>query len=201
MAHNLDDTYPGKTTVDGNNPKGTFKNRTSDILKDGTPFERQWASDVWGFLSHVLNQASITPDGSEENESVSQIFSASRILFIPKQYLGDGTDFTVSGPGAWSTVRAVAEVYQTLNGAWIFDFQIRGTHVGDATPAITVSGILAKDVANFTQTYSALSSGFSPSRASISQNTNVFNIVFSGAATDTSLSGKIELKEKPTFAD
>lgn len=76
MAINLDTSYPGKTTVDANNPNGTFKNRTTDVLKDGTPFEKKWASDVWGFLSHFLNLAGIVPSGAEENETNSQYYTA-----------------------------------------------------------------------------------------------------------------------------
>jgi hypothetical protein len=74
MAINLNTSYPGKTTVDGNNPNGTFKNRTSDALKDGTPFEKKWASDVWGFLSHIMKKAGLIPNGAEENETNSQYY-------------------------------------------------------------------------------------------------------------------------------
>lgn len=74
MAINLNTNYPGKVTVDANNPNGTFKNRTSDILKDGTPFEKAWASDVWGFLSHILSEGGVSPNGAEENETNSQYY-------------------------------------------------------------------------------------------------------------------------------
>lgn len=76
MAINLNTSYPGKVTVDGNNPNGTFKNRTSDVLKDGTPYEKKWSSDVWGFLSHILGLASVSPSGAEENETNSQYYDA-----------------------------------------------------------------------------------------------------------------------------
>lgn len=76
MAKNLSTLYPGKITVDADNPNGTFKNRTSDALKDGTPYEYGWASDVWGFLSHILGLASVVPNGAEENETNSQYYDA-----------------------------------------------------------------------------------------------------------------------------
>lgn len=76
MAIKLEVAYPGKTVVDGNNQFGTFKNRTNDILKDGTPFERGWASDVWGFLAHILKKAGVVPNSAEENETVSQYYDA-----------------------------------------------------------------------------------------------------------------------------
>ncbi len=85
MASKLSNIYPGKVTVDANNPDGTFKNRTSDILKDGTPFEKIWSSDVWGFLSMILFKASITPDGSEENINASQLYDALEIEMLKRQ--------------------------------------------------------------------------------------------------------------------
>ncbi len=81
MAHDLSLAYPGKVVIDSNNPRGTFKNRTSDVLKDGTPLERIWQTDVWGFLSHILKKLEIEPNEIEENESVSQYFDGLKKLF------------------------------------------------------------------------------------------------------------------------
>lgn len=81
MAKKLEVLYPGKTDVDANNQFGTFKNRTSDALKDGTPYEKGWASDVWGFLSHILKKAVVIPSGAEENETNSQYYDALEGLF------------------------------------------------------------------------------------------------------------------------
>ncbi len=76
MAKNLSTLYPGKIDIDANNPNGTFKNRTSDALKDGTPYEKGWSSDVWGFLAHILKKAVISPSGAEENQTNSQYYDA-----------------------------------------------------------------------------------------------------------------------------
>ncbi|MCK5615451.1 hypothetical protein KAR91_77020 [Candidatus Pacearchaeota archaeon] len=76
MANKLEVLYPGKTVVDANNPFGTFKNRDDDILKNGTPYERGWASDVWGFLAHILNKAGIVPNSVQENINTSQYYDA-----------------------------------------------------------------------------------------------------------------------------
>lgn len=76
MAKDLSTLYPGKIDIDANNPNGTFRNRTSDALKDGTPYEKGWASDVWGFLSHILKKAIVSPSGAEENETNSQYYDA-----------------------------------------------------------------------------------------------------------------------------
>ncbi len=76
MAKNLSTLYPGKIDIDANNLDGTFKNRTSDALKDGTPYEKGWSSDVWGFLAHILKKAVISPSGAEENQTNSQYYDA-----------------------------------------------------------------------------------------------------------------------------
>lgn len=81
MAINLSTAYPGKTTVDANNANGTFKNETSEILADGTPFEKAWASDLWGWGAHTLKQLDVTPDGQEENQTNSQYFDAQKQMF------------------------------------------------------------------------------------------------------------------------
>ncbi len=76
MAKNLSTLYPGKVDIDANNLDGTFKNRTSDALKDGTPYEKGWSSDVWGFLAHILKKALVSPSGAEENQTNSQYYDA-----------------------------------------------------------------------------------------------------------------------------
>ncbi len=76
MAKILSTLYPGKVDIDANNLDGTFKNRTSDALKDGTPYEKGWSSDVWGFLAHILKKAVISPSGAEENQTNSQYYDA-----------------------------------------------------------------------------------------------------------------------------
>lgn len=81
MAHDLSIAYPGKVFIDSNNPKGTFKNRTSDVLKDGTPLEETWQRDVWGFLSHSLKKLEIVPNELEENETQSQYFDAFKSMY------------------------------------------------------------------------------------------------------------------------
>ena len=74
---NLSAIYPGKVTIDGNNPDGTFKNETTpDVSDDGTPNDEKWAQDMWGFFAHILNKVSVSPNGVQENEATSQIYDA-----------------------------------------------------------------------------------------------------------------------------
>jgi len=96
MAKILKDEYPGKVVIDANNPNGTFKNRTDDILKDGTPLEKAWTSDIWGFFSHLLNLASVVADGSEENEAASQYMAAFLNIFYTQAQVDTEIDNDIS---------------------------------------------------------------------------------------------------------
>jgi hypothetical protein len=131
MAKILKTLYPGKTDVDVNNPNGTFKNRTSDILKDGTPFEKGWASDIWGFLSHILKKESVTPNGAEENEtntkdliinvtsSTTVIAKAKRLSILDSNNIpvyDDDLDLTFSMPADLEV--GTSEKNTAWYGAW-----------------------------------------------------------------------------------
>jgi len=82
MAKKLNVLYPTQSDTDANNLDGTVKNDVIVGDKSGTPFEKEWLRDMWGWLAHLLNQASITPDGSEENQSASQYYQAVAELFV-----------------------------------------------------------------------------------------------------------------------
>jgi len=73
----LSTIYPGKIIIDANNPDGTFKNEvTPGVSGDGTPLEEQWQQDAWGWVAHLLNKVSVSPNGAQENELNSQIYDA-----------------------------------------------------------------------------------------------------------------------------
>jgi len=36
----------------------------------------QWEQDIWGWIAHLLDKVSFTPDGVQENEATSQIYDA-----------------------------------------------------------------------------------------------------------------------------
>jgi len=130
--HKLKDLYPGKTIIDVNNPDGTFKNRTSEIAADETPYERVWPSDLWGFATRMMNYASIIADGSQENKFNSQIFQALQFAIDSKndeylvEYKGDGTHFTVTASGGWTTLFARARPYKVVTGRWHSELFIYG---------------------------------------------------------------------------
>lgn len=77
MALDRSNRYPGRfenpTTAQ---PQGAFKNRTSPTAEDGSYFEADWANDMSGFFAKILNVAGVTPNGTVDNGSSSQLYDA-----------------------------------------------------------------------------------------------------------------------------
>lgn len=77
MALDRSNRYPGRfenpTTAQ---PQGAFKNRTSPTAEDGSYFEADWANDMGGFFARVLNVAGVTPNGTVDNGTNSQLYDA-----------------------------------------------------------------------------------------------------------------------------
>ncbi|WPJ51407.1 hypothetical protein RCIP0033_00045 [Klebsiella phage RCIP0033] len=77
MALDRSKRYPGRfenpTTA---SPQGAFKNRTSPTAEDGSYFEADWANDWDGFFARVLNVAGVTPNGTVDDGTSSQLYTA-----------------------------------------------------------------------------------------------------------------------------
>lgn len=77
MALDRSNRYPGRfenpTTA---SPQGAFKNRTSPTAEDGSYFEADWANDWDGFFARILNVAGVTPNGTVDNGTSSQLYTA-----------------------------------------------------------------------------------------------------------------------------
>jgi len=115
MAHKLKDIYPGRVLINPDNPDGTFQNRALGINE--TLYERRWVSDLWGFGTKLLSNASILQNNSEENLENHQIFDALdyRIKQQEQQYkneytLDDITATVNTGPdyGTITSFKALA---------------------------------------------------------------------------------------------
>jgi len=213
--HKLKDIYPDNVIIDVNNPDGTFKNRISELLK-GTPFDELWTADLWGFATHLLNKASIIPNGTEENINSSQIYEALDFLIkknkdlYSQEYKGLSVDFFVSGLYGWTTViaRIVPFVNKTpgvpSNDVWRAKIFIYGT----ITPTTLTSYELNISGINFSALYPfqpAVSFLNSPSNA-IAKNsfcipgTNKLRFIFPSLLTSSfAISGTFRLTEKPSF--
>lgn len=94
MALKRNERYPGRfsnpTTA---SPQGAFKNRTSPTAEDGSYFEADWANDWDGFFARVLNVAGITPNGTVDNGTNSQLYDA-LMTATPGRLLNVRTFFT-----------------------------------------------------------------------------------------------------------
>lgn len=64
--------YPAQTDADAGYPQGKARNAVTFQDGSGTPLERDWVNDLWGFLQSLLSYASITPSGSPDQVGASQ---------------------------------------------------------------------------------------------------------------------------------
>lgn len=96
MALKRDATYPGRFVASSiDHPQGAFKNRTSPTAQDGSYLEAQWANDWDGFFARAMNIAGVTPNGTADTGSASQLYDA-LVAAMPGRLLNTQT-FTTSG--------------------------------------------------------------------------------------------------------
>lgn len=77
MALDRSNRYPGRfENPTTEQPQGAFKNRTSPTAEDGSYFEADWANDMSGFFARVLNVAGVTPNGTVDSGTDSQLYDA-----------------------------------------------------------------------------------------------------------------------------
>lgn len=81
MAIRLEDEYTNSTPADADYPEGSFKNESLAGLLDGTPFEKAWANDIYGFLQKLLDAANISPSGAPDTVLASDYYTALTALF------------------------------------------------------------------------------------------------------------------------
>lgn len=71
--------YPAQTIdTDSGYPYGKARNDTMEGSTDGTPLEKTWLNDLWGFLQALLEQAAIAPSGTPDKYGASQYLEAIR---------------------------------------------------------------------------------------------------------------------------
>jgi hypothetical protein len=68
--------YPAQTDADGDYPHGKARNAGSYNDGTGTPLEKDWVNDLWGFLQALLRAARITPSGDPDDAGASQYLEA-----------------------------------------------------------------------------------------------------------------------------
>ena len=82
MAINLETQYTNSEPASAEYPQGSFKNASTPSSQDGTPVEKAWGNDIFGFFQRLLALSGITPSGAPDNavnsdyaNSLDRIFS------------------------------------------------------------------------------------------------------------------------------
>jgi hypothetical protein len=74
--------YPSQTDADSAYPHGKARNAGSYQDGTGTPLEKKWLNDLWGFLQALLVAAEITPSGDPDTADASQYLDAVRAVSV-----------------------------------------------------------------------------------------------------------------------
>ncbi len=74
--------YPGQIDVSDltNYPQGKARNRSASGATDGTPAEKAWVNDWFGFQQAAVLAAGITPSGNPDTALASDVLAALRVL-------------------------------------------------------------------------------------------------------------------------
>ncbi|MCG8685254.1 MAG: hypothetical protein MI892_10290, partial [Desulfobacterales bacterium] len=116
-----------------------------------------------------------------------------------KQYSEANGDFTVTGTG-WTTTRAVAIPYQTVDGAWRMKFNVGGTVSSAVTDlSLNLSGTVFKIGQEQAITGFTTLAYYMQSR--VEAGTGIMHGRTGTARSTWSFSGDVELESKPTWAD
>lgn len=100
MAINPHNRYPGQTAAPTPEyPYGNARNQTVPGDRRGTPLERTWVSDLWGFFQAILTEAGITPSGTPDAANNSQYLSGLKKI-LSLQNLFDRTAADQGTPGS-----------------------------------------------------------------------------------------------------
>lgn len=77
----LSTTYVQSVAPDASYPQGgSFKNAATPESADGTPLERQWGNDIYGFFEAALAAGGVVASGVSETASASDVLTALRNL-------------------------------------------------------------------------------------------------------------------------
>lgn len=82
MAIRPIDLYPGQVDAASGYPHGKARNAGAFQDGTGTPLEKRWLNDLWGFLQALLAAGGITPSGVPDEVGASDYVDALRALAI-----------------------------------------------------------------------------------------------------------------------
>jgi hypothetical protein len=94
--------YSGQVELgDAGYPQGKARNAGAFQDGTGTPLERDWMNDLWGFLQALLDRARITPSGTPDRVGASQYVDAvqavARASSVKRALVLRSIDVTLSG--------------------------------------------------------------------------------------------------------
>jgi hypothetical protein len=75
--------YPAQTDAAAGYPQGKARNAGSFQDGTGTPLEKDWVNDLWGFLQALLSNAGLAPSGAPDQVGASQYLAG--VTFIAQQ--------------------------------------------------------------------------------------------------------------------
>lgn len=101
MALDLGVTYAGKVDADtAEYPFGLPRNITTPGDDTGTPLEKAWMKDLYGFLHGLLVAASIVPSGTADDVIDSQYRDALEVLLAQRSELDVSAFLDAISPGS-----------------------------------------------------------------------------------------------------
>jgi len=80
MAIVPENDYANTNPADANYTQGSAKNVTAPNDGTGTPLEKAWVNDNWGFQQSLLDEAGVSPSGSPDTVPTSQYKESVRII-------------------------------------------------------------------------------------------------------------------------
>lgn len=72
--------YPSQTDADANYPQGKARNAGSFQDGTGTPLEKNWVNDLWGFEQALLAAGGVTPSGTPDQVGASDYLTATKAV-------------------------------------------------------------------------------------------------------------------------
>lgn len=130
MAIKIADEYPNSEPVSADYPGGSFKDDSTGATGDGTPYQKAWPNDIYGFLQALIATAGVVPSGTPDTAVASQYLEAMEaIMWQPGDYkLRSGSQvgrrwlecngYSIGNAASNATARANADTYALFAVLW-----------------------------------------------------------------------------------
>lgn len=141
MAIRPEIKYPGRTTPASDAyPLGSAQDITTPGDGTGTPLQKDWINDIWGFLQALLAATDITPSGTPDTAQNSQYLQALRALFSYFAF----PSVTLAASESGIIAKMETYPYQIWTGRQ-WDVTISGSEGDTATALLTCTDATAQE--------------------------------------------------------